>query len=77
MNGDREGEEVVYWVEGMNDPIVNFHLKPETYEQAFSEAGFSEMEWCRVFLDLSEKNNPYWDEFFAGQPLFIATTTKK
>ena len=77
MESSKEGAEVVYWVKGMTDPIVNFHLKPETYEKAFRDAGFSELQWKKVLLAPSEKGNPYWDEFFKDESPFIAMLAKK
>jgi len=77
MGGDVEGGEVVYRIPGMEDPIINYYLRPETYEQAFREAGFSEFEWKRVLLNPSERGNTYWEEFFRGQPPFIAMLARK
>ena len=59
------------------NPIINFYLKPETYERAFSEAGFSHFEWKNVLLAPNERGNPYWDEFFSGDAPFIAMLAKK
>ena len=77
MESSKEGAEVVYWVKGMTDPIVNFHLKPETYEKAFRDAGFSELQWKKVLLAPSEKGNPYWDEFFKDKSPLLAMLAKK
>jgi len=72
MTGDKEGAEVVYWVEGMTNPIINYYLSPETYERAFEKAGFSTFGWNMVMLEPAEQNNPYWDEFFTDESPFIA-----
>lgn len=78
ITGDTEGEEIIYRIPGMKDPIVNFHLDPETYERAFREAGFSEFEWKRVLLDpSSEQTEKYWENFFEGEPPFIGMLAKK
>lgn len=77
MKSSDEGAEVVYKVKGMTDPIINFYLKPETYEEAFRKAGFSEFQWQRVLLAPSEKDNAYWDDFFKEEPPFIAMLAKK
>ena len=77
MLGNIEGGEVIYKLEGMNNPIINFYLNPETYEEAFMRAGFSQFRWQRVFLSPGEENNPYWDEFFEGEPPFIAMVAEK
>ena len=77
MTSSHEGAEVVYWIQGMTDPIVNYHLKPETYERAFKEAGFSEFQWERVLLAPSEQGSSFWDEFFNDEPPMIAMSGKK
>ena len=77
MHGDVEGSEVIYRVSGMDSPIINFHLRPQTYEEAFRKAGFSEFSWQRVLLDTSEKDNPYWEDFFKEEPPFIAMMARK
>lgn len=77
MCGGKEGEQVVYRVDGMDNEIVNFYLDPETYEEAFERAGFSEFSWQRVLLDPAEKENVYWNEFFADEPPFIAMLARK
>ena len=77
MLGNIEGEEVIYNLEGMDNPIINFYLNPETYEEAFKRAGFSQFKWQRVLLSPGEENNPYWDEFFEGEPPFIAMVAEK
>lgn len=77
MISNKEGSEIHYLVQGMDNPIINFHLKPQTYEKAFSDAGFSEFQWRRVQLIPSEQGNPYWDDFFKDEPPFIAMVAKK
>jgi len=78
MQRGGEGGEVVYRIPGMEDPIVNFFLRPETYEKAFSEAGFSEFEWREVSLDPSSKQgDKYWKDFFKGEAPFVAMLAKK
>lgn len=77
MERAEEGSKVVYRVEGMTDPIVNYYLKPETYEAAFKEAGFTSFEWVRVQLDPKHAGDPYWEEFFEGEPPFIAMVAVK
>lgn len=77
MTSSKEGSEVHYLVKGMDNPIVNFHLKPQTYEKAFRDAGFSEFQWSKVQLHPSEQGNSYWDDFFKDEPPFIAMIAKK
>lgn len=76
MSGSGEGREVIYKVDGMTDPIVNYYLNPQTHEQAFLESGLK-LEWKRVLLHPSEKENPHWNTFFEGEPPFIAMLGRK
>ena len=77
MHGDTEGSLVIYRVAGMDNPIVNFHLHPKTYERAFREAGFSEFRWQRVLLNPNQQGNSYWNNFFSNEPSFVAMLAMK
>ena len=77
MHGAVEGSQVIYRVSGMNNPIINFYLKPKSYEEAFRQAGFSEFSWQRVLLNPEEQDNPYWKEFFRNEPPFVAMVARK
>lgn len=61
-----EGSKVIYKFDEISDPIINYHLKPETYKEAFREVGLS-LEWREVQLDPQSKKVPaYWDNFFTN-----------
>jgi len=78
MHGDSEGGKVFYRVSGVTDPITNFYLSPQTYEDAFRKAGFSRFNWHRVMLNpTNPQGKDYWKEFFEGEPPFIAMTAEK
>ncbi len=77
MHGDTEGDPIIYRITRMDNPIVNFYLSPQTYEQAFKEAGFSEFKWQRVLLNPNQQGNSYWDNFFISEPPFIAMLAVK
>ena len=77
MQGNTEGWEVIYRVEGMKDIIRNYYLSPETYEEAFRQAGFTHFTWVPVELDPEVQDRVFWKEFFTGQPPFIAMTAEK
>jgi toxoflavin synthase len=70
MTSSEEGAEVKYLIDKMADPIINFYLTPETYEQAFRNAGFSKFEWRAVQLHPREQRSPHWDEFFKSPKKF-------
>lgn len=72
-----EGAKVVYRVDGMTDSIVNYYLNPATYEEAFKAAGFTSFQWERVQLNPACAGDPYWREFFEGEPPFIAMVAVK
>lgn len=78
MHGDAEGGEVIYHVSGMNNPIINFYLKPQTYEKAFRKAGFSSFSWKRILLNPSnEQGEDYWRNFFVNEHPLIAMVSEK
>jgi SAM-dependent methyltransferase len=77
MNSIDEGAQTIYLVNGMSNPIINYHLKPATYEDAFTKAGFDMFEWSRADLSGDEVSNPYWDEFFKDEPPFIGMIARK
>lgn len=78
MHGAKEGGEVIYRVSGMNNPIVNIHLNPKTYEEAFRQAGFSEFYWVDVLLNpANSQGEDYWRDFFANESPFIAMVAEK
>jgi toxoflavin synthase len=74
----REGDPITFTLfdaEGGSFQFDNYWLAPETYEQAFREAGFASFEWCD--LELSEEGERafpkgYWDDFLAPPPPLIA-----
>lgn len=76
MHGGGIGAPIEYLVEGMQKPIVNYYLSPEVHEHAFV-ASRMVMEWVPVVLDPSQSGNRYWDNFFAGEPPFIAIQAMK
>ena len=76
MSGNNEGGEVIYRVDGMTDPIINYYLSPQTHEQAFLKSGL-ELEWKRILLHPSERENSHWDNFFESEPPFIAILGRK
>lgn len=73
-----EGD-VVHWTitnpDGQRFDLQNFYLTRETYEHAFRAAGFGEFRWVDPMLALSERGNPFWDDFLAQPPVigFAAT----
>lgn len=73
-----EGD-VIRWTitnpDGRRFDLQNFHLTPETYENAFRATGFSEFRWVDLMLQPSEQDNPFWDDFLAQPPIigFAAT----
>ncbi|MEA3248667.1 MAG: class I SAM-dependent methyltransferase [Nanoarchaeota archaeon] len=78
MNGAVDGSKVIYLLKGMDNPIVNFYLKPEIYEEAFERAGFSDFKWENVLLDqTTTEPSEYWKKFFYHKTPFIAMTAKK
>lgn len=73
----QEGAPIKYRMfnpDGTEFSFHNFYLAPETYEQAFSQAGFKTFHWEGPFLQTDEHENPYWSDFMAQPPMigFVA-----
>lgn len=67
-----EGDAIVYRItndDGTRFEFENYFLRPETYEWAFREAGFSDFRWVGPRLHPSQRNDPLWDDFMARPPL--------
>ena len=54
----------------------NFFLKPETYDDAFREAGFRNFRWLGVSLEPEERDNPFWNDFLDNPPVIAYAATK-
>ncbi|MCY4119669.1 MAG: class I SAM-dependent methyltransferase [Acidobacteria bacterium] len=67
-----EGDGIRYRItnaDGRQFELQNFYLSPETYRNAFREAGFSDFRWVDVSLQPSERGNPFWDDFLNRSPI--------
>ena len=74
----REGEPVRYTItndDGTRFEVTNFYLAPETYQEAFRAAGFSDFRWVDAQLHPSQRGNAFWDDFLTNPPVtgFSAT----
>ena len=74
----REGDPVRYTIindDGTQFEVTNFYLAPETYQEAFRAAGFSDFRWVDVQLHPSQRGNAFWDDFLTNPPVagFSAT----
>ena len=63
--------------DGRQFEFHNFFLKPETYHDAFREAGFRDFRWLGVSLDPGERRNPFWDDFLDDPPVVAYAATKQ
>ena len=75
----REGAPIRYRFtnrDGRQFGFENYFLRPETYSEAFAEAGFHDFRWLGVALDPSERDNPFWDDFLNNPPVIAYTATK-
>ena len=68
----REGASIRYRFstrDGEDFEFDNYYLKPETYRDALTEAGFVNIEWVDLDLEPSSRQDPFWDDFLASPPL--------
>ena len=76
--GPKEGDSILYTVtnnDGSQFHFKNFYLTPESYRNAFLEAGFKDFRWLDVSLHPAQRNNPFWDDFISNLPViaFVAS----
>lgn len=68
----QEGDYIRYVIsnpDGTTFAFNNYYLSAQTYENCFKEAGFTHFQWVGPWLDETEKDNSYWNAFFADPPL--------
>ena len=74
-----EGDGIRYRItnaDGGQFDLGNFYLTPDTYRNAFRDAGFSDFHWVDVSLRPSERGNPFWDDFMSRSPIVGFTATR-
>ena len=79
LSAPNEGDPIHYRFtnpDGGQFEFHNFFLKPETYDDAFEEAGFRDFRWLGVSLEPGERNNPFWDDFLDNPPVIAYAATK-
>jgi len=65
----KEGMPITFTLKNPDDTFValdNYYLSPETYEQAFEEAGFIDFQWTAVSVSpegVKKMGEGYWDHF--------------
>ena len=62
--------------DGASFEFDNYYESPETYAQAFREAGFRDFRWLGVSLDPAERGNPFWDDFLKNPPVIAFSATR-
>lgn len=68
----REGDAILYTItnnDGTQFRFSNYYLTPETYREAFREAGFENFQWGELVLQRSERDSGFWDELMADRPV--------
>ena len=79
LSAPNEGDPIRYRFtnpDGGQFEFHNFFLRPETYDEAFREAGFRGFRWLGVALEPGERNNPFWDDFLDNPPVIAYAATK-
>ena len=67
-----EGDVIRYRItnsDGKQFKFNNFYLSPQTYRNAFHDAGFREFRWHDVSVHPAEWSNSLWDRFVADPPV--------
>ncbi|MCY4025194.1 MAG: methyltransferase domain-containing protein [Acidobacteria bacterium] len=74
-----EGDAIRYRMTLHDDRVFefdNYYLTPATYEAAMRAAGFADFRWVDARLEPSEREDPFWRDFFAHAPLTAFTARK-
>ena len=74
-----EGDPIRYRITNHDNRVFefdNYYLKPDTYEAAMRDAGFSDFQWVDAMLDPSEQDDPFWNDFMALAPLTAFRATR-
>ena len=67
-----EGDVIRYAItnpDGRRFEFDNFYLRPETYAEAFREAGFQRFRWVDVSLHPAQRGDSFWDDFMTHPPI--------
>lgn len=70
-----EGEPILYRMrnaDGTEFGFRNFYLKPETYADAFRQAGFTDFRWRRPTVDPASEDEEFWRDFLVDDPPLAA-----
>ncbi len=70
--GPEEGDAILYRItnsDGTQFEFNNFYLSPETYRNAFRDAGFTNFRWREISIEPKERNNRFWDDFVKNPPV--------
>ncbi|MGD1895095.1 MAG: class I SAM-dependent methyltransferase [Cyclobacteriaceae bacterium] len=76
----REGTAIKYTFynsDGGQFQFNNYYFHPNTYEEAFAAAGFTNFQWRSVSLDPAQQGNRFWDHFLAHPPIIGFSAQKK
>ena len=75
----KEGDVILYTVtnaDGRQFKFKNFFLTPNTYRDAFQEAGFQKFQWVDVSLHPAERSKPFWEDFMTNPPVIAFTASR-
>ncbi len=72
-----EGDPIHYHFYSQDGSVCefdNYYLSPQTYAEAFREAGFVNFQWMWPSVHPAERGNPHWDDFMYDPPVigFVA-----
>ena len=68
----KEGDPIAYTFfneDGTEFQFNNYYLTPETYQEAFEEAGFVNFKWEGLRLDPRQEWNSFWNDFMNKPPV--------
>lgn len=75
-----EGDPITYIIQnsdGTTFQFDNYYLSPQTYAEAFAEAGFVNFQWEGPFLEPAQRCNNYWNAFMQHPPIIGFSAQKQ
>ncbi|MGD1895116.1 MAG: class I SAM-dependent methyltransferase [Cyclobacteriaceae bacterium] len=76
----QEGDPIHYTFYNTDDTVFtfdNYYLRPQTYAEAFTEAGFTRFQWVAPELHPSQLDDPFWGQFMTHPPVIGFLAEKK
>ena len=76
----KDGDPITYVMhnpDGSQFQFNNYYLSPQTYQEAFEEAGFVDFRWEGPYLNPDQQDNSFWTPFMDAPPIIGFSAYKR